>query len=69
MAGTGFPNDILTAQAHIVRGYCSRERILYGTGGVIATAHWDFWSALPRLPAIGHTRFWGRISSRVAFSM
>ena len=39
MAGTGFPNDILTAQAHIVRAYCSRERILYGTGGVIATEH------------------------------
>ncbi|RAH97711.1 hypothetical protein DLJ53_28100 [Acuticoccus sediminis] len=33
--------------------------VFFIAGGVIATAHWDFWSALPRLPAIGLATLFG----------
>lgn len=35
--GSGFPEDLLTSPGYIVRGYSADERIVYGTGAVIAT--------------------------------
>lgn len=34
----GFPQQILTAPAHTLRGYGRDERIIYGTGAVVETA-------------------------------
>ncbi|MCQ0969683.1 DUF1203 domain-containing protein [Paracoccus sp. TK19116] len=36
--GPGFPTRMLTAPSYIVRGYTADERILYGTGSVVATS-------------------------------
>ncbi len=37
IAATGRAPDMLTAPDYIVRGYGADERIVYGTGGVVAT--------------------------------
>lgn len=36
-AGPSLPTDILTAPHYILRGYDTRERIVYGTGAVVPT--------------------------------